>query len=532
MTDGSPQAAHGVRAAEVVAALALATDLGMGFPLEHRLYSTVVAMRLADSLGVDARTATQTYYGSLLSYIGCTADAEITAELFDEGALLRHFTPVMFGSPAQTMAGVVRALGGPHGPAPVRAVRGVVRLPGAARGHRDHQTAICEVGQMLTDQLGLPGSVSTMFAHLTERWDGKGEPRGLRGAEIPLALRIVHVAIDAAFQRLLGGTRHAARVIRQRAGHAFDPAIATLLADNAEEVLTLGEEDSAWDAALELEPRPPLCLVGDQIDRALAAMGEFTDLLCPSLLGHSAGVADLASAAAVRCRLPDTEVTAVRRAGFVHDVGRVAISAHIWQKPAALTPDERERVRLHAYYTERVLARSPFLAGLAPIAVSHHERLDGSGYHRGLTGAAMPRAARILAAADAYQAMTQPRPHRPAFAPRQAADTLSTQARTGRLAPDAVSAVLAAAGHPSPRLARPAGLTEREVEVVALLARGLQTKQIAHALGISVKTADRHVQNAYAKMGISTRAAAALFAMRHGLTAWGELPIVSTDRGS
>ncbi len=309
-------------------------------------------------------------------------------------------------------------------------------------------------------------------------------------------------------------------------------SIARRLADDAEDLLAFDEEASAWDAALTLEPRPHLCLVGNQIEHALAAIGEFTDLLSPSLVGHSSGVADLAAAAAVQCRLGDAEVTAVRRAGYVHDVGRVAIPAHIWQKPTALTPDERERVRLHAYYTERVLARSPFLARLAPTAVCHHERLDGSGYHRALTGAALPLPARILAAADAYQAMTQPRPYRPALTVGQAAAALGEQARRGRLAPDAVSAVLGAAGQPAPRLSRPAGLTQREVEVVAMLARGLQTKQIAHALGISVKTADRHVQNAYAKMGVSTRAAAALFAMQHGLATWGELPIVSTGHGS
>lgn len=525
MTSGSTRGGHEVRAAEVVGALSLATDLGMGFPLEHSLYSTVVAMRLAERLGVDADTAAQTYYGGLLTYIGCTADAEVAAELFDEGALLRHFVPVAYAAPAQTMAGVVRALGGSSGPAPVRAVRGLVRLPGAARGHRDHRAAMCEVGEMLARRLGLPESVSALFAYLTERWDSKGE-------EIPLAMRVVQVASDAAVQRHIGGTEYAARVIRDRAGHAFDPAVATLLAGDAERLLAFDEDASAWDAALALEPRPHLRLPPDQVDRALSAIGEFTDLLSPSLVGHCGGVADLAAAAAAHCQLGDSDVTLVRRAGLVHDVGRVAISAHIWQKPAALSPDEWERVRLHAYYTERVLRRSPFLAGLAPIAVSHHERTDGSGYHRGLTGAALPLPARILAAADAYQAMTQPRPHRAALTPRQAADALGEMARAGRLPTDAVSAVLEAAGQPAPRPARPAGLTEREVEVVAMLARGLQTKQLAHALGISVKTADRHVQNAYAKMGISTRAAAAVFAMQNGLTTWGEFPIVTARRGS
>jgi HD-GYP domain-containing protein (c-di-GMP phosphodiesterase class II) len=190
-----------------------------------------------------------------------------------------------------------------------------------------------------------------------------------------------------------------------------------------------------------------------------------------------------------------------------------------------LTAGEWERVRLHPYYTERILSRSPFLAALAPVATAHHERLDGSGYHRGVGAGSLTPDARLLAAADAYHAMTEPRPHREALSPERAAEILGEEARAGRLDADAVSAVLEAAGQSAVRIERPLGLTEREVEVVALLARGLQTKQVAHALGISVKTADRHVQNAYRKIGVSTRAAVAVFAMEHGLTGWGELPI-------
>jgi HD-GYP domain-containing protein (c-di-GMP phosphodiesterase class II) len=520
-----------LRTAEVVAALSLATDLAMGFPLEHSLYSAVVAMRLAERIGADPGTLSQTFYGSMLVHIGCTADAEVAAGLFEEGATLTHFVPVIFGTPRQTTVGVVRALAG-TGPGPVRALRAAGRLPRAVRGLHDHQTAICEVARMLTDRLGLPEAVSGMFGHLTERWDGKGQPAGLRGADLPLGLRIVHVAADASIQRLVGGVPYAARVVRRRAGHAFDPAIATLFADHAEELLAADDAASMWDEVLAREPGPTLLLAGRQIDEALAAMGDFADLICPYLTGHSRAVADLAATAARRCRLTQNDITAVRRAALVHDLGRVAVAAHIWQKPGALTLDERERVRLHPYHTERVLAPSPYLCTVGTIAGHHHERIDGSGYHRGLTAANLTMAARLVAVADAYHAMTRPRPHRPALPARAAADTLAGEVRAGRLCPDAVAAVLAVAGQPVPRPVRPAGLTERETEVVALLARGRQTKQIARALGISVKTADRHVQNAYAKMGVSTRAAATLFAMRHGLTEWGELPIEAPDQRS
>jgi HD-GYP domain-containing protein (c-di-GMP phosphodiesterase class II) len=515
-----------VRAAEVIAALSLATDLGIGVPLEHGLQSTLVAMRLGEMLGVDPETASQTYYACLLFYVGCTADAEVAADTFgDDDALTTHAMPARFGSTPERMAGMLRALASSGSPAPVRAVQIVRGMPRAAREFKGHVTAFCEVAQMLTDRLGLPASMQGLFAYLVERWDGKGLPGRARHEEIPLPVRIASVARDAAFQHLLGGAELAAAVVRRRAGGAFDPAVAIPLADAAAELLAPDAGASAWEETLAREPGRWLALEGEAIDRALGAMGEFADLASPYLVGHSAGVAELATAAARQCRLEAADLMRVRRAALVHDLGRVAVPVRIWQKAAPLTPDDWERVRLHAYHSERVLSRSPFLAALAPVASFHHERLDGSGYHRGTGIADIGPPARLLAAADAYHAMTEPRPHRAARSPGEAAEALGREAGEGRLDPDAVSAVLEAAGQRVPRIERPAGLTEREAEVIGLLARGLQTKQIARALGISVKTADHHVQNAYAKIGVSTRAAAALFAMRHGLVAWGELPI-------
>jgi HD-GYP domain-containing protein (c-di-GMP phosphodiesterase class II) len=518
-----------VRTAEVIAALSLATDLGIGVPLEHGLHSTLFAMRLGERLGVDSETASQTYYSCLLFYIGCTAGAELAAELFgDDDALTTYATPGRFGSRLEMMTGFMRALAPPGNPPPLRALQIARGLPRAAAALKSQVAAQCEVGQMLTDRLGLPTSMQGLFAHLAERWDGKGEPGRAARDDIPLPVRIVHVARDAAFQRMLGGDEFAARVVRERAGGAFDPAVAEGLAEGAAEILALDADGSAWEEALACEPTPRLTLEGEAIDEALAAMGDFADLVSRYLVGHSAGVAKLAAAAARRCGFEAAAVVTIRRAALVHDVGRVSVPVRIWQKAAPLTPDDWERVRLHAYQTERVLTRSPFLAALTPVATTHHERQDGSGYHRGLATAALTRAARVLAAADAYHAMTEPRPHREALSPEQAAETLGREASAGRLDADAVAAVLEASGQGVPRIARPAGLTEREAQVVGLLARGLQTKQIARALGISVKTADRHIQNAYGKIGVSTRAAAALFAMQHGLAAWGELPISRT----
>jgi HD-GYP domain-containing protein (c-di-GMP phosphodiesterase class II) len=518
-----------VRAAEVIATLSLATDLGIGVPLEYGLHSTLIALRLVDRLGLDAETASQTYYACLLFYVGCTANADIAAEIFGEDdALTTYGMPARFGSRTQMIAGLMRAVSPPRGAPMARARQLAYGVPKLARMFKGQVAAICEVAQMLTDRLGLPKAVGGLFAHAAERWDGKGDPGHAHRDEIPLPVRIVQVARDAAFQRMLGGEEFAARVIRGRAGGAFDPSIAARLVDEAAAILALDDVASAWDETLASEPIPWLTLEGEAIDRALAAMGDFADLASPYLVGHSAGVAALAAEAAQRCHFEAADLMATRRAALVHDVGRVAVPVRIWQKPAPLNPDDWERVRLHAYHSERVLTRSPFLAALAPVATTHHERIDGSGYHRGAAAAGLSRPARLLAAADSYHAMTEPRPHRQALPPDRAAETLSQEVRAGRLDAEAVGAVLEASGHRSMRITRPAGLTGREAEVLGLLARGLQTKQVARALGISVKTADRHVQNAYRKIGVSTRAGAALFAMQHGLATWGELPISRT----
>ncbi len=262
-----------------------------------------------------------------------------------------------------------------------------------------------------------------------------------------------------------------------------------------------------------------------EVFAAFTAIAALTGLKSPWLREHSTGVAELAEAAAWRLGLPADSVTLLRRAALAHDLGRIGVSNAIWEKPGALGFGEWERVRLHPHFTERAFAQSPALAPIGILAGSHHERLDGSGYHRGAAGPELAFPARLLAAADAYRAMTEPRPHREPHPSERAAQVLAEEASAGRLDPDAVAAVLEAAGQRAPRLERPAGLTEREAEVLAMVARGLQTKQVARALGISLKTADRHIQNAYRKIGVSSRAAATMFAMEHGLVAWGELPI-------
>jgi HD-GYP domain-containing protein (c-di-GMP phosphodiesterase class II) len=175
-------------------------------------------------------------------------------------------------------------------------------------------------------------------------------------------------------------------------------------------------------------------------------------------------------------------------------------------------------VRLHPYLSERMISYSPALAPLGPLAGSHHERLDGSGYPRALRGGSLTPAMRVLAAADVYAAVMEPRPHRPARSAADAGALMRSEVRAGRLDGDAADAVLAAAGHRAARRREgPAGLTAREIEVLRLLARGRSSKEIAAALVITRKTARNHVQHIYEKAGVSNRAQASLFAVAHGL---------------
>jgi HD-GYP domain-containing protein (c-di-GMP phosphodiesterase class II) len=525
--------AERVRTAEVIATLSLATDLRIGVPLEHGLQSALFATRMSERLGVDDETARDAYYLSLLFYVGCTAGAELAADVFGTDEALTTFaTPARFGSRVEQLRGMWRAVAPPEGSALTRARQIAHGVPRLAREFKDHVAAACEVARMLSGRLGLPTSMGSLFAFIDERWDGKGMPGRASGEAIPVSVRIVQVARDAAFQRLLGGNERASRVVSGRSGRAFDPRIAGLFVDEAGEILALDPGTSAWVHALGCEPAQALTLGGEAIDRALGAIGDFTDLASSYLVGHSAGVSRLAARAAQCAHLPEADVVTIRRAGLVHDVGRVAIPTRVWNTPGPLEVDDWEQVRLHPYHTERILSRSPFLADFSKVASSHHERLNGSGYHRGTAALALGRPARLLAAADAYHAMTEPRPYRPPQSLERAADALAREASNRFLDTDAVAAVLEAAGHDVPRIERPAGLTDREAQIVGLLARGLQTKQMAAALGISVKTADRHIQNAYAKLGVSTRAAATLLAIEHGLLAWGELPISPTSRPS
>jgi HD-GYP domain-containing protein (c-di-GMP phosphodiesterase class II) len=402
-----------------------------------------------------------------------------------------------------------------------------VGLEFALSGHREVDDMIgqhARLARTLGEQLGLSDEVLEALGGAYERWDGRGWPGKLKGEDVPLASRIAHLAEFTEVAHRIGGIEAATTLARARSATQFDPTLAALLCEHADEVLGGLDAVGTWEAVIGAEPALAVVLSGERFDAALLAVANFVDLKSPYSLGHSRAVAELVGEAGTQLGLPPGEVRTLRRAGLVHDFGRLGISNSIWDKPGPLGAGEWERVRMQPYLTERMLQQSEALAPLGRIAAQQRERLDGSGYPRGLSGNAISRPARILGAADAYQAMCEPRPHRPALSAEAAAAELRADVAAGRRDSEAAEAVLSAAGHRVRRRREgPAGLTAREVEVLRLLAQGLSNKEIAERLVISPKTAGNHIEHIYAKIDASGRATASLFAMQHGLLPEDEL---------
>jgi HD-GYP domain-containing protein (c-di-GMP phosphodiesterase class II) len=514
---GSQHDPRGVRLAELVGALSLGIDLGFGQPMEHVLRQCLIGLRLAERVGLDEDERATVYYTALLVNVGCHTDAYEQAKWFGDDIALKS---AKFDNEPGTLAEVasmVRGIGA--GMSPLDRFRMGLALA------TTHRAAIADMFNMharlagqLADGLGLPDDVSAALAAAYEQWNGKGSPHNLAGDAIPHASRIALVAEYVEVAHRTSGVEAAVELAEKRAGKMFDPALAACLRTDGHEILDGIDGIDTWSKVIDSEPALTVRLDAAHFETALTAVADFVDLKSPYTLGHSRATSELAAAAGRQARLSEDDVTLLRRAGLVLGFGRLGVSNSIWDKPGSLGVGEWERVRMHPYYTDRMLQQSEALAPLGRLAVAHRERLDGSGYPRGLPGNAISFPARILGAADAYQAMREPRPHREALDRENAAHELRREVRDGRMDGDALDAVLAAAGHRTPRRREgPAGLTTREVEVLTLVAQGMSNKQIAQRLVISPKTAGNHIEHIYAKIGAGNRAAASLFAMQHGL---------------
>lgn len=508
----------GLRLAEMIASISLATDLGMGQPAEQGLRIAATAVGLGRRLSCADAELSDVYYLALLQHIGCTADAHEFG-LFTGGDDLAFRTGAITlpsASAPETLRHFVRTLAADR-PLPERARLVAGMLAGGRRRFAAITTAHCEAATRLAVRLGMSEGVGRGLGEMHERWDGAGMPDGLAGEAVSRARRVVHVAHDAV---VLAGTRGMAAALatlRARRGHAYDPDATDALVEDAPELLGQRVGD-AWETALDAEPGTPVVVPEARLDSVAAACADFADLKAPFLTGHSSRVRELAVAGAAVMGCGADEAALLGRAAHLHDLGRVGVPNGIWERPAGLGVSEMERVRLHPYHTERILARSPVMAPYAVVAGSHHENVDGSGYHRGVAGGQLSRPARLLRAADACEAMGRDRPHRPALSLDERSRALAAEVEAGRLDPAATRAVLEGAGAPARiRAEWPAGLTEREVEVLRLLVQGETNRQMAARLRITGKTVGHHVEHIYNKIGVSSRAGAALFAMENDL---------------
>jgi len=507
----------GVSLAELLAAFSMATDLGLGQPLEHLLRSWQIAARLGRVVGLPESEQPALFQVAMLAWVGCVADAPEVAASFGDDIAFRadSYDVDLGGLPGfgffLTHAGLGRPL-----PQRLLAAALLVASGGSrvARGIQSH----CLTTATLSDQLGLGPRIAIALRQFFARWDGGGVPRGVGGEQLDLTVRLFHLADVAEVYHRREGLAAAIGVARARRGKQFDPTLVDAFCAHAAELLP-GEQDhhDAFDLFAR-EPGLSEPLTDHALDDALVALADFTDLRCPARAGHSRGVADLAAAAARMLRLPEEDVRSTYRAGLVHDVGLHGVPTGILDKAGPLTAAEQERLRASSYFTERVLSRPAALARVGAIAGLAHERMDGSGYHRGASGPAIPLPGRVLAAACAFRELVEPRSGRPPMTVKQAAGQVRAEITAGRLDQAAADAVLVSAGAGSRRrVAGPAGLTAREVEVLALIAHGAATSDVASALGISRKTAGTHIERIYAKTGASSRSTATLFALRAGL---------------
>ncbi|MBV8762469.1 MAG: HD domain-containing protein [Deltaproteobacteria bacterium] len=404
-----------MRMAELLGGLSLACDVASANVPEKALRTALFAVELGRRHGLGEAELRDAYYVSLLRFLGCVGFAHEEAHVYGAGddiATRELMAMADDGDPLGTVRRIVTRLG--RGGALGARAKAVARILGDGVAVAQHAAAQCDASIRFAEMTAMGQPVARALSSICERWDGKGHPAHLEGEAIPIASRLHHIGdvVDLAVTR--AGRDAAVAMAKRRAGGQLDPALVRTFAAHADELLAIIDSASVWDRFLAAEPRPHLTASEARTDDVARAFAHFADLKSTWTLGHSTGVAELAARAAKAAGLAESDERDLRRAGWLHDLGRVSVPNGIWDKPGKLTVAEWERVRMHAYWSERALWQARPLRPLAQLAAASHERSDGSGYHRALPGGMLARAARILAAADVYQAIREARPHRPA----------------------------------------------------------------------------------------------------------------------
>jgi HD-GYP domain-containing protein (c-di-GMP phosphodiesterase class II) len=398
----------------VIGALSYALDITEGQPPGHAVRSCMIGMRIAEELRLPARVRSDLFYALLLKDAGCSANAERMAALFgaDDRLAKRTSKLIDWSSPARALVWSLRTVA-PGGSLRERAAY--------LRGIRDEgevtckfMEARCDRGAEIARMLYLSEETAAAIRSLDEHWDGRGMPDGLRGEEIPLAARILCLAQTAEIFHAAGGVDAARSVARRRRGRWFDPvlvdALLTVCRDRAFWATLERPDVSGW------EPAELLLRADDaRLDRIAEAFARVIDAKSPFTARHSERVAEIATGVGGVLGFGAGTRRDLRRAGLLHDIGKLAISNLILDKPGRLTEAEFARIRQHPVYSLEILDRAACFAPIAALAANHHERIDGTGYPRGLRGAELDLPMRVLAVADVFEALTAERPYREAL---------------------------------------------------------------------------------------------------------------------
>jgi HD-GYP domain-containing protein (c-di-GMP phosphodiesterase class II) len=408
-----------MRLSDIVAALSHALDLTGGQPRGHAERTCLIAMRVADAAGLDAATRSSVFYAALLKDAGCSSTAARVAHLYggDDTYVKSRRRRVDFASTPHALAHLATTVA-PGSRSPLRKARHLHRALAAGRAASREIIALrCDRGAEVARGVGADEAASLAILHVDERWDGRGAPAGLSGEQIAIGGRILALAQCAAVFWADGGGAHAAcAVARARRGTWFDPALVDLLLATEHDArfwATLHEPDVAAH-----EPSARVVVADEaQVDRVAEAFARVVDAKSPFTARHSGGVADIAAGLARELGHDAGAQRRLRRAGLLHDVGKLGVSSAILDKPGRLDAAEWAAMRRHPEWSLEILARVPAFADLARVAAAHHERLDGSGYFRGLTAAQLDAPSRILAVADVAEALSSERPYREALAP-------------------------------------------------------------------------------------------------------------------
>ncbi len=413
-------AATQLRMSDLISALSYALDLTEGQPMGHAVKCCLISMRLADILKLTVPQKSDLYYATLLKDAGCSSNAARMYDILggDERKAKQEikatdWTRITFEGLEYLMRNVM----------PGRSRLERVFAIASVATKRDTQTRElisirCDRGAQIARRIGFSEATTSAIYSLDEHWNGKGFPEGRKGADIPLFSRIMNLSQTLEVFAALNGVADAMQVIRDRSGSWFDPEIVRVATGLEKDVAlwTTLESDSVRETVMDLEPMSVSLFADEtQLDNVCEAFASVIDIKSPYTHTHSRGVTSIAVAISQRLGLSEQQVTLVRRAALLHDIGKLSVPNSILDKPGKLTAAEWEAVRLHPYYTQRILERVRDFQHLAFVASSHHERLDGSGYFRNLRGDQIPHASRAIAVADVYDALSSKRPYRSAL---------------------------------------------------------------------------------------------------------------------